>query len=72
MRDHWDRNTSSESFQFWLRCDLNLPDISWDTRTVKGNQNSAQINNRFFDNIQNSYCSLEKKGHTANQDRKYP
>ena len=43
----------------WLGGDLNLPDISWDSNTVNGNQNSAQINNRFLNSIQN--CSLEQK-----------
>ena len=43
----------------WLGGDLNLSDISWDSNTVNGNQNSAQINNRFLNSIQN--CSLEQK-----------
>ena len=43
----------------WFGGDLNLPDISWDSNTVNGNQNSAQINNRFLNSIQN--CSLEQK-----------
>ena len=44
---------------FWLGCDLNLPDISWDSNTVNPNQNSAKIDNRFLNSIQN--CSLELK-----------
>ena len=43
---------------FWLGGDLKLPDISLDSNTVNGNQNSAQINNRFLNSIQN--CSLEQ------------
>ena len=39
--------------------DLNLPDINWNTCSVDGNQNPAQINNKFLGAIQN--CSLEQK-----------
>ena len=43
----------------WLGCDLNLPEINWDTNTVDGNQNATQVNNRFLYSIQN--CGLEQK-----------
>ena len=43
----------------WLGCDLKLPEISWDSNTVNGNQNSAQINNILLNSKQN--CSLEQK-----------
>ena len=33
----------------WIGGDLNLPDIDWDTLSIKGNQNASTINRRFLD-----------------------
>ena len=38
----------------WLGGYLNLPDIKWNTCSVDGSQNPAQINNKFLDAAQNN------------------
>ena len=51
-------STKYDRSVLWLGGDLNLPDIDWQSESIRGNRYSAPINNSFLDTIRD--CNLEQ------------